>query len=191
MKDELLKSGIRVLYLFDRNTTYKDRKHFKLISRGVEHFDEVFNRLLKTKAFEEKRNPDGDYRVYSSVNSRNIKKAIKQFKIVQLENDFTDDIDLHNSFYLDIWNRWISILARDENRDTKYFLFDCDSEEEKEFTLNFLEGKDLIVYGYPTRKGYHVITKPFDFNEMNRKEGYKDYLFKDGLIATEFALTVC
>ena len=153
------KNGYRGVLLLHRNKDglvgNAQRKAFKSITTGIEHWTETverFNHLRKT-AYPE-------HRIYSSVNSRNIGRAIHEFKKRQLEYDYSDNREL-DEFYRDIQNRFFSCLMNPSCRNEKHFLVDCDSLDEYDRAINEIP-EDLIIFDYATKNGRHIITKPFN-----------------------------
>ena len=170
--------GIRVLMLMHRKKEGgNDRnKHcLKRISRNREDFEHILNEFKEI--IEKSKIP---YRIYSTVNERCIRKAIKVFKINQVNAEYEKD----NDFYVDISNRFISALMQPESKAEKCFMIDLDTKEEVE-----VEKLEKILYGvvgrnlfkYETKNGFHFIAPPFDVRSVS---GYS--LNKDGLILLYF-----
>lgn len=160
------KQGYRILMLILRSkeggkVNKPDRVAKKVISRNETEFEEKFQKLLSIKK-------EGE-RIYSTIDERDIEKAIRTFKFRQLENDYADS-NSHYDFYTDIWNRWISSLQAVTSKKGTLFLVDIDSDEEngqnvgaeerirKEISDNKLE----IIHEYNTKNGKHIILKPFN-----------------------------
>jgi len=170
---ECFKDGYRGVMLLHRNkdgeTGNAQRKAYKIITNGVNAWYDAIERLsyLRMTGYR-------DYRIYSSVNPRNMRKAIHEFKRRQLQAayDHNDDYD----FYTDIENRFFSSAMSPVCRDHSLFLIDCDSEHEYEKAIDMIP-KDLVVFDYETRNGRHIITKPFNPNEIPIT------INKDGLIS--------
>lgn len=167
------KEGVRGVMLIHRNKDghigNAQRTCIKKISKNKEEWTEAvqyFERLQRL-AFPL-------HRIYSCVNSRDMAKAIHEFKVRQLYHDYGNSEELER-FYQDIQNRFFSCLMNPNCRKESNFLIDCDSEEEYECALKTLP-KELIVYQYPTRNGHHIISKPFNPNE------YQIEIKKDDLI---------
>jgi len=181
------KQGIRMLMLTHRGKdggvkTRPDRFAIKRITTNEEEFDEAFKDLKELK----NKSPE-PLRIYSSVNSRNIIKAQREFKQRQLEADY-QDTDSRNKFYLDIKNRWISCLMKPNCRANTLFLIDIDEEVTDKDCSSYAR-KNLekigaeIVYEYPTKNGIHIITKPFNPNLFNSNFGE---VKKDSLLLLDF-----
>ncbi len=172
--------GIRVLFLIHRNKEggeTNNTKVEKLISINSEEF---YLQLLKLLDIKE-RNLGTPYRIYSSLNPRNIEKGIRQFKYEQLEADYYDPEQKHN-FYHDIRNRFIGCLMQPAQRATSLFLFDCDNEEGRDVMGEAIDviPDEHIIRKYSTKNGWHIITHPFNYTTLKLPEGVE--LKKDSLI---------
>lgn len=133
-----------------------DRRAFKKITSSKEEWTETIKEFLKMRIM-----MYPEHRIYSSVNSRDMTKAIREFKRRQLDTDYDSYI---NDFYCDVKNRFFSCFMNPLAKKDKFFLIDCDTPEEFELTLNVIPN-ELILYIYPTKNGNHVITKAFDIKE--------------------------
>ena len=169
---EMFTDGVRGILLIKRNkdgeTGNAQRKAIKRISRCTEEWREMIYELgiLQLSSHSE-------HRIYSSVNSRDMTKAIHEFKRRQLDMDFGN---LHEllSFYCDIKNRFFSCLMNPNCRAQNNFLIDCDSEEEYEHAELQLRNKGLILLQYATKNGKHIVTNPFNPNNYGNMKIKKD-----------------
>lgn len=172
--------GFRVLFLIHRNKegdATNNTKVMKIITRNEKEYREALNKLVREKKFS-----DIPYRIYASVNKRDISKAMRQFKFEQLEADYYDQEQKEN-FYLDIKNRWIGCLMQPKSRATSLFIFDVDDPEKKDIcgaTLQALGTEVEILKVYPTKNGWHIITKAFNYTTVKFPDGCD--IQKDGLI---------
>ncbi len=176
--------GYRTLLLIHRakeGAEKANNSHLKkYISSNEKEFVEYLYKLLYLKD-----NSKDQLRIYSQVNSRNFEKAIRTFKELQLEADYYDEENKH-AFYKDMKNRFVSAFSKPSNRETSYFIIDCDNQQEHELALTELADKGLnplIVQQYPTKNGWHIITGPFNpdlLPTMNNK------INKDGLILLSY-----
>ncbi len=160
---ESFKSGYRGILLIHRNKDgcigNAQRKSFKKISNSPEQWEKIVSEYRHMQ-----QTSHQGFRIYSSVNPRNMPKAIHEFKRRQLEFDYGNNEEL-DEFYRDIDNRFFSCLMNPNCRIGSLFLVDCDTEEE------YLKGKDripenLIVFDYATKSGRHIITNPFNPDEL-------------------------
>ena len=182
---EQFSDGIRMIMLCQRNkegreTNKTDRASIRKISANKEEFFQILKKFQEIK-----KNSDKPLRIYSCVNRRDIKKAIRNFKFEQLNADYYDEKS-RNGFYFDIKNRWISSLMKQNAKAETLFLIDIDEKEENSFEMAKKELEKIkveIVTEYPTKNGTHIITKPFNPNLFNNKFGE---IKKDGLLLLEF-----
>lgn len=166
------KEGVRVLLLMlrakDGGSAKTDRKAVKkIVTQSPQEFDEALQELRgRWKETE---------RIYASINPRNIGKAIRLFKYRQLDADYFASKD-HQSFYLDLNNRWYSCLMDGKSSDSSLFLFDVDNDVPKGVhpTITAKVSEWEVLDDYPTRNGRHVITTPFNpavLERFNPKDG--------------------
>ncbi len=171
---ETFTDGIRGILLLRRNKDGEEgnaqRKAIKRISRSTEEW-----RALVCELRDIQQSTHQGYRIYSSVNSRDISKAIHEFKRRQLETDYGNVYEFH-SFYCDIKNRFFSCLMNPNCRSTSHFLIDCDTPEEYEHAMLQLRGSGLIMFQYPTKNGMHIITQPFNPSDYGNMQIKKDEL---------------
>jgi hypothetical protein len=171
---EIFTDGIRGILLIRRNKDGEkenaQRKAIKRISRSTKEWRAFVCELRDIQQSTHQR-----YRTYSSVNSRDISRAIHEFKRRQLEMDYGNMYEFH-SFYCDVKNRFFSCLMNPNCRETSYFLIDCDTPEEYEYAALQLRESGLILFQYPTKKGIHIITQPFNPNDYGNMQLKKDEL---------------
>lgn len=157
--------GVRVMFLIHRNKEggeTNNTKVRKIITKNKEEF-----RLELIKLVDEKERSKVPYRIYSAVNERNIKKAIRKFKFEQLEADYYDE-EQSQQFYYDIKNRFIGCLMQPGSAGDSKFLFDCDSTDAWNGCIQQLGVLGIEIFDqYPTKNGWHVITPPFNPNLFN------------------------
>lgn len=157
------KDGVRGILLLHRNKDGENgnaqRKSVKKISKNEQEWKEI---ILRFKELQQ--HSYQGYRIYSSVNSRNMEKAIHEFKLRQLNVDYGSIEELH-WFYKDIENRFFSCLMNPNCKHESNFLIDCDSKEEYEMAKERIPS-NLIIFEYLTKNGMHIITKPFNPNEI-------------------------
>ena len=194
MKKEIIEQfsdGIRMLMLCQRNkegrpTNKTDRASIRKISKNSKEFFEILNEFQAVK--EESAEP---LRIYSCVNKRDIKKAIRNFKQEQLDADYYDEENKYG-FYFDIKNRWLSSLMKQNCRAETKFLIDIDNVvfnklEKNPYPDKVVEHlKELeikIVVVYQTKNGFHIITEPFNPNLFNNDFGE---VKKDALLLIDY-----
>jgi hypothetical protein len=166
------KEGVRGILLIRRNKDGESgnaqRKAIKKISRNKEEWKEI---ILNFKELQ--KNSYEGYRIYSSVNGRNMDKAIHEFKLRQISSDYGNKEEL-DWFYVDVENRFFSCLMNPSCRTESNFLVDCDTPQEYQKAIDRIEPQ-LILLDYETKNGRHLITKPFNPNEI-KVEAKKDEL---------------
>lgn len=165
--DELpdrFKEGYRQVMLLHRN---KDgahgnahRKCFKKTSQNKEDWLEI---IKEFKELKDKQYPN--HRIYSSVNARDPLKAVREFKRRQLDHDYEATAKMME-FYADIENRFFSCMMSPQCRAETLFLVDCDTPEEYVNATKLLD-PEWIVFEYATKNGMHIITKPFNPQQIN------------------------
>lgn len=155
--------GIRVMFLIHRSKEGSEHtnneKLRKLISNNPKEFEENLYMLLVQK--EESENP---LRIYSSVNHRDIGKAIRKFKMEQLDADYFD-VDSRNQFYFDVKNRFIGTLMSPSSASSSYFIIDIDEPQELNDVLKVIAEANLndrIIKQYATKNGWHIVMYAFN-----------------------------
>lgn len=109
------------------------------------------------------------FRLYVTVNARNTLDTYWNYRqrmdgwIQDLMNG--DDAAAYKLKKID--SHWKSELQRDPNRDETRFLFDVDDPTESldEYTAVLADFTEVVTTR-ETPNGYHVVTEPFDYNEL-------------------------
>lgn len=175
--------GFRVILLIHRskdgakNSTRHERM---LFTRNRQEFEETLAFMLE----ERDKNVLNNLRVYSTVNSRNLKKSIQLFKhdLIDMENMPENVV---SDFFSAIKSRFASCLMRNSNKDESYFVFDIDDPTTLDEALQIFEESgfsDEIVKQYKTKNGWHIITKPFNYTKLTKELPMN----KDGLILLKY-----
>lgn len=153
---------MRVLRTKDGGVGNVDRHAKKLVSRNPKEFEECLARLVDDMLPTE--------RIYSTVDMRDMSKAIRTFKTEQLSNDYNPE-HVRDDFYIDVYNRWISALQQPSARATSLFLWDCDTPEQYADVQQVLYAVGAaIVHRYDTKNGGHIITAPFNYTILDRND---------------------
>lgn len=174
-------TGTRYLTMLHRSkddgpaTEYKRRGAYFVVHDEAEYLNALV-RLLTLQIVSSK-----PYRIYASVNSRNIAKAEKAFKMDMLVTDF-DAGENKRWFWERLPSKWISALMQPGSRDGSLFLIDIDGEGDITApALKWLGEHNVeIIKQYKTPNGWHVITKPFNPNDYS--EILLGEIKKDGLL---------
>ena len=168
---EMFKDSFRGIMLLHRSKDGEvgnaQRKAIKKISHNIEEWHEIISefRELQTSSYPR-------HRIYSSINSRDMSKGIHEFKRRQLECDYGNLYELH-SYYTDIQNRFFSCLMNPNCRAQNSFLIDCDTPEEYDHAILQLS-QQHILFDYATKNGRHIITRPFNPNDVGNLDIKKD-----------------
>ena len=155
-------TGTRVLTLCGRN---KDDSNTRKSIMRVTHSEKQFNYTVDELV--EMSRPDE--RLYCSAGPRDVNKAIRRFKQLQMDADYDDDPTL---FYKRINSAWASALMRPSSQDGSYWIFDIDSDEEKivadEAISKLIEDHGLHIdpYRYQSKNGWHYMVKAFNKSLM-------------------------
>ena len=177
--------GVRVVLLIHRskeggfNNTHK-RHLKKVITRNSEEFWKT------VKEFKElKDNDTRTLRIYANFNSRDINKAIRLFKQRQLDRDYENE-EHRNDFYFNVKNQFISCLMDKSCAKEKNFLFDLDGCDDRSLQriYKLIEKQTEILLFYNTKNGYHIITRPFNYNNLDSQ--IVEFLHKDSLMLLDF-----
>ena len=169
------KDGARVIYCTSRNKdgSAGNKTIGSMFSRSPEEFDKVVAELIEKASGE-------PFRVYSTVEARDVQKAIRLFKERQLAADYRTNPE---DFYFNSKSRWLSALANPKNAVEKFWLFDCDTPKETEATKRMLAEdytREFTPYEYKTKNGVHIVTQPFHLTA----EGF------DGIVQKNASLLV-
>lgn len=153
---ERFMSDVRVIQLLQRK---KDNATFnKTVKQKVSSNSDEFKKIVAEFI---DLSEDGD-RIYSSINSRNMDKSIREFKRRQLDADYQSTKD-RNSFYFDMENRWISCLMSPASKVENYFLIDIDTKTiDMDVVDECIPEHIKLVLKYKTKNGIHLITEPFN-----------------------------
>ena len=166
--------GTRVIILLHRakdggaNKEYQRRLLALQVNNEGQFYDALVKCLVIKNTFDE-----GDYRVYSTANKRDLKKASRNLKEALLEMDYAAE-DNWTSYYERLQSKWISALTKKSARvkdDEMVFKLDVDNEEGRDVmgeVLSFIEDNKVEeVMRYHTKNGWHVLVKPFDQSTWN------------------------
>ena len=177
--------GVRVLFLIHRTKDGGHTNNSKLrayITRNQEQWIDAVAKLIQ----EAEQYPELHLRIYQTLNSRDIKKAIRLFKMNMVEADYFDE-ESQEWFYLDCKNRFISALMKKSSAAQSMFLFDIDSEDQQRLVeiKEELLRHTGIAHTYRTKNGWHIITAPFnpDLTVLSKRHLTSDVtLIKDGMM---------
>lgn len=110
-----------------------------------------------------------DINLYLQVNPRNVRKALRTMKIRMAEHEY----DKNYEYAQHLHSLWMSSLQKTSARSRReWFIVDVDSLDKPlvDKALALLP-KDVKIYSYLTRKGYHLVTKPFNVQKFFEELG--------------------
>jgi hypothetical protein len=154
----------------------------------VKHEADIQRKYEKLRAYATQyRSHSGDslnFRLYITVNARNTVKTYFNFR--ERMNGWTKDRilgdDAASGKFKRIDSHWKSELHRDGTRDETLFLFDLDdaTPDEEHTFVETVDKQTEIITRRQTPNGYHVITVPFNYNDLATEIGYE--LKTDGML---------
>lgn len=156
--------GLREVLLIDRNS--KNTCLFNKIARYpdmyIQHIEEAISiaKHINTPYL----------RVYMSINSRCVDKAIREFKRQQIEADYSK---YSHDWYLNLNKQFRHILMQPKQRKTKYMLIDIDTKQSGTIHIvdQILKDRDIrTITSYETPNGSHIIAEPFNPNYFTNVE---------------------
>lgn len=137
------------------------------------------------------RSDSGDqlnFRLYINANARNTVKAYFNFR--ERMNGWVRDRmygqDSTARKFKRVDSHWKSELQKPESRDETRFVFDLDDVTEDEVNDLLQQLLDYVedVKEIETPNGYHVVTEPFNYNELETDVEYE--LKTDGMVFLKF-----
>lgn len=157
-------TGTRVILLLHRKKdgfdgAYPQRDSRKRISFNRNDYVNILCEFLDLQSKSEH-----ELRIYASCNPRNIDKAIRQFKTLQLDNDYADEAT-RVDFYRDIHNRFTSALMQPQSKITGNFIIDVDTKDDTVMNAvdKLVADLELEVHTkYATKNGWHLVVEPFN-----------------------------
>lgn len=173
--------GVRYLTLLHRTkdagptSEYKRRGGYGIAHDPQEYYD-ILVRLLTLKAVSSK-----PYRLYASVNARNMAKAEKAFKMDMLTVDF-DGADNKRWFWQRLPEKWVSALMQPGSRSGSAFLIDVDGvgDVTAEPLIWLAKHNVDVLKQYKTPNGWHIVTPAFNPTEFPTTKDCE--IKKDGLL---------
>lgn len=164
----LFTSGTRYLTLLHRSkddgpaTEYKRRVGWFITHNEADYRNALISllgrQILSSRPF----------RLYTSLNARNISKAEKAFKMDMLTLDF-DAGENKRSFWERLPEKWVSALMQPGSRSESMFMLDVDGEGDVTGpVLKWLAEHEVeIIKQYKTPNGWHIVTPAFNPTEFD------------------------
>lgn len=172
--------GVRVVMLIDRGVQNSNKGSRRWINKIITTNYGEWIKAVKVLSDMQDYIGNPDIRLYSCVNDRKIDKAILMFKHKQL--DVLEESK--NTFYAKINDSFASCLMKPENKNTNFFLLDIDTRESKEIDKFVQQYAIQVFHTYPTKKGWHYITLPFNAKIADNQTIFT--LQKDGLLLIRY-----
>lgn len=127
---------------------------------------------------------DKTWRLYVSANARNTYDGYRNFRETMngwVGRKLTGEGHIDEKFKR-VGNNWMSELQKPGAKDDSYFVFDLDTREEERFDglMERLSELTEIRVVLDTPNGYHVMTRAFNYTEMEIPE--KCELKKDAMV---------
>ena len=127
------------------------------------------------------------YRIYVSVNERDMTKALFNFqkRLLDLSLDFARGLNDAKQMVKRIDSLWKTELMQRSNRATKRFLLDIDEEDQvfAEGVASFIHDISTVRAFRPTVSGYAIVFDACDTRElMERVKDKEVELHRDGML---------
>lgn len=176
--------GCRMLILLERK---KDGGHNKEERRTLQtrfsFSSEEYAKAIKELLLMRVLYPES--RLYSSVNARNVKKVIRQIETELLDCHYADE-ERRMFTYNKLIKSARHFVMQQNCSETSLFIIDVDNEEGKDVQGEALQecerlGVEILKI-YPTKNGFHIVTKPFNPTLWKHKAEIK----KDALILLDY-----
>ena len=160
------------LYLAIKRKKDNEGKQGKKIFRQIKYGDMSLE-LIRHKC----RLEGGTWRIYQTVNKRDMKKALHNFRHILLDTQKTA-----------IESLWRKELLQVQNRADRFYMLDVDTKDEVKLDAisSIVEGNVIARYDSPN--GKHIIIKPMDvrlFSNLDYVTVLKDGYFFVELIESQ------
>jgi hypothetical protein len=148
----------------------------------------TYDRLRRTTAgYQSDADDSLTFRLYVTVNARNAMDAYFNFR-ERMDGWVRDRLDGDEAAprkFKRLDSYWKSELQKPAARDDTRLLFDLDEATagEKSRLVSTLSDRTEVVTRRETPNGYHVVTEPFNYDELDRDLNYE--LKTDGLLLVE------
>jgi len=111
---------------------------------------------------------DNTYRLYASVNARNVQKAhrVLQKDMIDWSHEASTTGEAVTQMKR-VDHEWKSILQKPHSRDETRFLWDIDTTDNDKISQIEEELTEHIIMENPTPNGHHIITRPFNYTELS------------------------
>lgn len=148
----------------------KDKPVFREIiaSKGTIH-EKVrkLQTLAENYTLVEDSEEDLTFRMYVSVNGRDVLKSFHGFQehLMKLGQKYMNGHTASFKKIKRLDGEWISMLEKDVNKSTKYFIIDVDEDsiEKYEEVYKILSEITTVEVAIKTLNGFHIIVQPFNY----------------------------
>lgn len=166
--------------------SHNDIPVFREIITSKEEIDRKVSKLSAIGShYEPTEGGQLEFRLYITVNSRDVEGAFFQYKN-ELTNMIEGLINGHEgtkSHMKRLDSEWISTLQSDTNSLERRFIIDIDKKDEKLLRekTDEIERLTEINVVHATPNGFHIITEPFNYNNLDVNEDFIE-IKTDGLL---------
>lgn len=165
--------------------THSNIPNFKEILTEQERIPRKIEKLRSLSSYRAEEQDDLTFRLYISANSRDTRTAFFNFQkdLINMNEKIDQGHEQTRERIKRLDSSWISALQSDEHRYSKRFIFDIDDPELYKTAFNTLSQQTEIVANIKTPNGYHILTAPFNYTNINLIDQYEEIeLKKDGLL---------
>lgn len=145
---------------------------FREIITSKDNIDEKLRKLLTLgRNYEPEEGGDLTFRMYITANSRDCLKSFHMYQkeLMDMNRNMLNEHEETHNHIKRIDKKWISTLQSDTNKETSRFIIDIDRKSEALLreTATKLEERTEIREIIETPNGYHIITIPFNYTELD------------------------
>lgn len=149
--------------------------NFREIITSKDKIEEKLRKLLTLgRNYEPKEGGDLTFRMYITANSRDCIKSYHMYQkeLIDMNRQMFNGHEQTHNHIKRIDKEWISTLQSDTNKRTSRFIIDIDRKSETLLreTATKLEERTDIREIIETPNGYHIITAPFNYTELDTSD---------------------
>jgi hypothetical protein len=154
------------------SVSHNDTPMFREIVTREEKIKQKVSKLRAVaRGYEASEGEEFVYRLYGSVNARDVRKSMFQFQkeILDYEKNIVSGHTESAEKVKRLDKEWESVLQRDGNKEDQYFVIDVDeaSRDAYECVLSKVEALTEVVFSLKTPNGFHIIVEPFNYTELD------------------------
>lgn len=156
------------------NDVEKSKRHkFRFI---VDNKEQLLKKILHIETLS-RLEPELEYRIYVSYNTRNVKNALKNFQKLLLDYSYNIESEEIVSSVRRLDLKWFSELAKPISSNKEFMLVDLDEKSTE--AQNYVEWRFNVKLKLPTKNGFHYVIG---------KEGVEQYHKEKHLITFDISL---